>query len=174
MGLLGGQALLGCGGSSASGEVGGVELEVRDAFYTEFEWNGVPYSVVVLTDVEDACNAFRANDPDLGATYGVFQLWLSGVDVASYPVYSISHLDEVTGGDPYAISWYQAVINDQEVVNTDGVAGVVQVASFDYEDKQISGNMDVLFSGNGNRLQGSFSAAWCEVDWTEYAEASQP
>jgi len=160
----------GCNGNSVNGSVAGVDMVAEDGFYTELEWNGTSYFVVVLTDVEDACNVFRATEPDPGNDYNVLQLWITGTDPDSYSVYASSHLDEaVASGDPYGTAWYLSVINAKEVVNTDGVAGLIDVANFDYDDKVLAGSMDVIFSGNGNRLQGSFGVDYCELDWARVA-----
>jgi hypothetical protein len=162
--LVFGFALSSCGGSAVNGSVAGLELpSIEDGFYTQFENDDDTYYAVVLTDFPDACNVFNAAEPSLGSQYSVLQLWITAPDPQDYPVYASSHLDEA--GSTYAVSWFTVVINSTDVLNTDGVAGVVQITDYQYEDRVLSGNMDLIFSGNGNRLQGGFSVPYCEVDW---------
>ena len=164
---LGLSNLVGCGSNSLNGGVGDVSLQVEDGFYTEFDWQGTSYVGVVLTDVEDACNVFRASEPTPGPTYGIFQIWFTQDLEGDYPTYAFDHLDEADGD--YSLVWFNSVINDQEVVNTDAVAGFGTITRYDSEEHKLNGTLEVFFSGEGNNMSGAFSVPYCEVDWASVA-----
>ena len=171
---------MGCGGpGSFNGEVSGHKLVVNDAVFAPFKDHvGIIGVYLVMSDGEELCTDLKANRVRRNTTaagFNIFRTHESGSgtflspDKRTYTVVDI--LDRSPPPAAYTYCGFRKIDENCNYVLPDssalGQSGTVDVESIAFEnDGWMTGEFDVIFGTQNDRVTGSFNASYCDATLT--------